>query len=298
MSPAPQRGTLFVEDAEVLSHQAFPGDQYLMRLWSPECARQARPGQFVHLTCDPALPLRRPISLMRVNPRESWIEILFKAVGEGTRLLARRKPGDLISSIGPIGNPFQLHPERRRPLLIGGGVGMPPMVFLAETLHRAAGASSGQPSPWSPLVILGSEVPFPFPARPSQFILPGLPPAVIAAMPLLEDWGIPSRLASQQGYPGCFQGYVTGLARAWLHTLDAQGLAEVEVFACGPHPMLEAVAALARDFDLPCQVSLEEFMACGVGGCAGCAVEVKTPTGPAMRRVCVDGPVFDARAVF
>ena len=75
-------------------------------------------------------------------------------------------------------------------------------------------------------------------------------------------------------------------------------MGEVEVFACGPHPMLAAVAALAREFALPCQVSLEEFMACGVGGCAGCTVEVRTTAGPAMKRVCVDGPVFDAQQVF
>lgn len=290
MNHGSHRDTLFVEETEVLSQEGFAGDQYLMRLWSPECARRARPGQFVHLTCDPALPLRRPISLMRVNPRESWIEILYKAVGEGTRLLARRQPGDRISSIGPIGNPFQVHADRPRPLLIGGGVGMPPMVFLAERLRGMGGCK--------PFVILGSEVPFPFLAQPSQFLVPGLPPGVIAAMPLLDDWGIPSRLASLQGYPGCFQGYVTDLARAWLQGLDVRALAEVEVFACGPHPMLAAVAILARDFDLPCQVSLEEFMACGVGGCAGCVVEVRTPEGPAMKRVCVDGPVFDAMAVF
>jgi dihydroorotate dehydrogenase electron transfer subunit len=72
----------------------------------------------------------------------------------------------------------------------------------------------------------------------------------------------------------------------------------VEIFACGPHPMLEAVSELARDFSVPCQVSLEEFMACAVGGCAGCAVQVRTADGIAMRRVCVDGPVFDAAQVF
>jgi dihydroorotate dehydrogenase electron transfer subunit len=290
MSEASQRGTLFVEEAEILSQEAYPGDQYLMRLWSPECARHAQPGQFVHLRCDPGLPLRRPISLMRVNAREGWIEILYKAVGEGTRLLARRRPGDVVSSIGPIGTPFAVHAERPRPLLIGGGVGMPPMIFLADSLRQGPALK--------PLVILGSEVPFPFQARPSQFLVPGPPPEVIAAMPLLDDWGIPSRLASLQGYPGCFQGYVTDLARSWLGALDVQALAKVEIFACGPHPMLAAVAALARDFSLPCQVSLEEFMACGVGGCAGCAVAVKTPEGPAMKRVCVDGPVFDAWQVF
>ncbi len=290
MSETSHRGTLFLEETEVLTQEAHPGEQYLMRLWAPECAQFARPGQFVHLRCDPALPLRRPISILRVNARESWIEILYKAVGEGTRLLAQKRPGDVISSIGPIGNPFQVHAERPRPLLIGGGVGMPPMIFLADALRR-------EPA-FKPLVILGSEVPFPFQARPSQFLVPGLPADVIAAMPLLDDWGIPSRLASLQGYAGCFQGFVTDLARSWLGVLDTSALAEVEVFACGPHPMLAAVAALAREFSLPCQVSLEEFMACGVGGCAGCVVEVKTPEGPAMKRVCVDGPVFDALDIF
>jgi dihydroorotate dehydrogenase electron transfer subunit len=117
-------------------------------------------------------------------------------------------------------------------------------------------------------------------------------------MPLLEDWGIASRLTSLQGYAGCYEGYVSDLARLWLEQLSAEERAEVEVFACGPHPMLQAVATLAREFKLPCQVSLEEFMACAVGGCAGCVVPVQTNAGIAMKRVCVDGPVFDARAVF
>jgi dihydroorotate dehydrogenase electron transfer subunit len=192
--------------------------------------------------------------------------------------------------MGPVGKPFQGHAERSRPLLIGGGVGIPPMIFLADALRYD--------KTFRPFAILGSEVPFPFQPRPSQHLIPGLPPGAIAAMPLLDDWGIPSRLASLQGYPGCFEGYVTELARAWLASLDQAARAEVEVFACGPHPMLEAVAKLARDFDLPCQVSLEEFMACAVGGCAGCVVQVRTPDGPAMKRVCVDGPVFDAYQVF
>jgi dihydroorotate dehydrogenase electron transfer subunit len=211
-------------------------------------------------------------------------------VGQGTRRLARRQAGETLSLLGPIGVPFQVHPERPRPLLLGGGVGIPPMVFLADAL-RADPA-------WQPFVVMGSEVPFPFTARPSQFLVPGLPDGVIAAMPLLEDWGIPGRLASLQGYPGVFEGYVTDLARAWLRGLSDAERAEAEVFACGTHPMLEAVAQLAREFDLPCQVSLEEFMACAVGGCAGCTVEIQTPAGPAMKRVCVDGPVFDARQVF
>jgi dihydroorotate dehydrogenase electron transfer subunit len=166
------------------------------------------------------------------------------------------------------------------------------MVFLAETLRENAATR------WQPLVLMGSEIPFPFRAKPSTILVSGIPDGAIACMPLLDEWGVPSRLASLQDYPGCFHGYVTELASTWLATLDREALKEVEIFSCGPTPMLKAVAAVARQFDVPCQVSLEEFMACAVGGCAGCAVRVTTPTGPAMKRVCVDGPVFDAQAVF
>ena len=288
--PKPHRDTIFVEDAEILGHEAFEGAQYILRVRAPKCAGKAEAGSFAHIQCDPLLPMRRPLSIMRVSREAGWVEFLYKAVGVGTRLLARRAVGETLSVMGPIGKPFTLHPERTRPLLIGGGVGIPPMVFVADTLRRQSG--------WKPFVIMGSEVPFPFKARPSQIMVPGMPDGVIAAMPLLEDWGIPSRLTSLQGYPGCHAGYVTDLARLWLAALPADERAEVAIFSCGPHPMLEAVAGLAAEFDLPCQVSLEEFMACAVGGCAGCVVEVKTPQGPAMKRVCVDGPVFEAAAVF
>ena len=165
------------------------------------------------------------------------------------------------------------------------------MVFLAEHIKKTAKNSQA-------FVIMGSEVPFPFKASPSQIMIKDLPEGVIAGMPLLEDWGIASRLCSEQSYPGCFDGKVTELARIWLKNLAPDQLAEVEIFSCGPTPMLKAVAALAAEFSLPCQVSLEEYMACAVGGCAGCTVRVMTPSGPAMKRVCVDGPVFEASSVF
>ena len=290
MSDSSNRDSIFLEEAEILSHEAYAADQYLLRLRAPQCAHQALPGSFVHLRCDPRLPMRRPFSIFRTSPRNRWVELLYKVVGEGTRLLAAKRPGERISMLGPIGHPFQPHPEHPRALLIGGGVGIPPMIFLADALRSDRR--------FQPFAILGSEVPFPFQMRPSQHLVPGLPPQVIAAMPLLDDWGIPNRLTSFLGLPGCFEGYVTELAHKWLEGLDETARTLVEIFACGPHPMLEAVATLAREFGLPCQVSLEEFMACAVGGCAGCVVRVRTDQGPAMKRVCVDGPVFDAYAVF
>lgn len=285
------RDTIFVENAEILSHQAYEGDQYLLRVSAPQIAAKALPGSFVHIRCDENRPLRRPISIMRVDAKAGWVDFLYKVLGEGTTLLSQRQIGEKLSIMGPIGKPFVTHMERPRPLLIGGGVGMPPMVFVADSLREIKGA-------YEPFIIMGSEVPFPFKAEPSKIMVPGIPDEVIAAMPLLEDWGFASRLASLQGYAGCFEGYVTDLARRWLDALSEEQLAEVEIFSCGPHPMLEAVAQLAREYKIPCQVSMEEFMACGVGGCAGCVVEVQTDKGPAMKRVCVDGPVFNAREVF
>lgn len=282
------RDSIFSETTRLLSHEAHAADQYVLRLQAPQCASTAQPGQFVHLTVDPQRPLKRPISIMRTSAEEGWIELLYKVAGEGTLLLAQRKPGEQLHMLGPIGKPFRV--REKRPLLIGGGVGMPPMIALCDVLRKTRAHH--------PLVILGSEIPFPFQARPSTLMIPGIPDGVIAAAPLLEDWGIPSRLASKAGFAGTFDGYVTDLARLWLSAMNNDTRAEVGLYACGPHPMLASVVTLAREFGLPVQVSLEEFMACAVGGCAGCVVEVDDGKEISMQRVCVDGPVFDGYQVF
>jgi len=286
------RGTIFLEDAAVVGHQAFEGQQYVLRLHAPRCAAAATPGSFIHVTCAPELPMRRPLSIMRADAGAGWIEVFYKVVGHGLAGLAARAPGETLSCMGPIGRGFTVHTARPRVLMIGGGVGIPPLVFLAQSL------AATRDTRWQPLVLMGSELPFPFELAESRLAAPGVPPGVTAAMPLLEALGVPSRLASLSGFPGCHRGYVTELAEAWIASLSASERAAVEIFSCGPHAMLVAVAAIARRHGLPCQVSLEENMACGVGGCAGCTVLVQTPDGPAMKRVCVDGPVFDAATVF
>ncbi len=288
----PHRDTVFVEEAEVLEHHGYDGKQFIMKLQAPKTAKHALPGSFIHLRCDAQRPMRRPLSIMRSDKQKGWIEILYRVFGEGTELLSANPVGSHLNLMGPIGKSFELHPQRPRPLLLGGGVGIPPMVFIADETRKQKGT-------YQPMILMGSETPFPFKTRPSQIMIPGLPDGVIAAMPLMEDWGIPSRLASLQSFPGVYQGYITDLARAWLKTLNDEQRNEVELFACGPHPMLEAVAKLAHEFELPCQLSLEEFMACAIGGCAGCVVKVHNDDGTtAMKRVCVDGPVFPAEAIF
>ena len=143
--------------------------------------------------------------------------------------------------------------SRPRRLLIGEGAGIGPTLFLAEQMRAKDGlAATG---PWKPLVLLGSDTPFPFRPRPSVIVVPGIPTGVIACMPLLEEWGVASRLASTADLPGCFEGTVTDLADAWLSSLSPTDLAEVEVFSCGPTSLLEATATLARRHNVPYQTS-------------------------------------------
>lgn len=286
-----ERDPIFEECAEVIHHEALAARQFVIRLNAPECAQHATPGNFVHLQCDPQLAMRRPFSIMRSDPGTGGIDVLYKVVGQGSTYLATRKTGDTLQCLGPIGNAFAVRERTTHPLLLGGGVGIPPMIFLAERLRKKPGLH--------PFVIMGSEIPFPFTARPSKILVPGIPEDVIAAMPLLDDWGTASRLTSLQGYQGCHRGYVHELAEHWFANLDPPTRQGVEVFACGPTRMLEAVAGFCRRHSLPCQVCLEEYMACAVGGCAGCVVPYKENNRViAMKRVCVEGPVFDAACIF
>jgi dihydroorotate dehydrogenase electron transfer subunit len=290
MSYKPKRATVSLEDAEIMDHQAFAGQQFILRVRAPKAARRATPGTFAHISVDPAVPLRRPLSIMRANASEGWLEFLYKPKGHGLDKLSARRSGEVLSVLAPIGRGFVPSPGRPQLLALGGGVGIPPMIFLADQFRA-------RPE-FKMLVLMGSEVPFPFELVESRLEAAGASADATRAVALLERWGVPSRLASNAGLPGCHRGYVTDLARSWLQTLTAKARANVQVLACGPTPMLAAVAKLARELDLPCQLALEEFMACGIGGCAGCNVLLQTADGPAMKRVCVDGPVFDAREVY
>jgi len=308
MDAKSHRATLFIEQVRILARTVFPGEQVLLRLLAPRIAATALPGTFLHIRCDPQLPLRRPISLMSSDPIRGELTLLFKVVGNGTRLLAAREVGDILDILGPVGVPFRPYPDRPRTILIGGGVGIPPMVFFATRFAQNTTLSWDVPvrsiAPTSHfhrsqmLLLMGSEVPFPFSTHPSRASISGIPEYVTAAMVPLQELGIHTRLASQQGYSGCFQGLVTELARLWLQAQSPDILQQVALYACGPKPMLRATADLAYEYDLPCQVCLEEFMACGVGACAGCVVPVKVEEGTVMKRVCVDGPVFEAKEVF
>jgi dihydroorotate dehydrogenase electron transfer subunit len=284
------RGSIHLEEAVILEHRAFAGNQHIIRVAAPGAAARATPGSFAHITCDPTVPMRRPLSIMRADAAGGWLEFLYKPVGVGLAKLTQRKVGERLSVLAPIGHGFALDAARPRVLAIGGGVGIPPMVFLAEVLR--------QNKRFAPVVLMGSELPFPFTLVASKLDVGVAAPGASHGLELLEQWRVPSRLASNAGIAGAYAGYVTELARLVLGAGTKEALRATQVVACGPEPMLRAAAKLAASFGLPCQVALEEFMACGVGGCAGCTVLVRTPDGDAMKKVCVDGPVFDAATVY
>ncbi len=281
------QATIFEQQAQVQINVAHPAEQYIMRLHAPDIASHAQPGQFVHLQVAEGARLRRPISIMLTDPEQGTIDLLFKVVGEGTRLLAQKKAGDTLAVCGPIGVPFDISDSSRRYACIGGGVGIPPMIFAADRLQQAGG---------QPIVFAGSEVAFPFALSPTRFLLPGIPAEAMMTIQSLESRAIPCRLAS--GNPelfGTYSGYVADLAGLWLQALPAEEREQVTLLSCGPHPMLRAVAQLGARFGVQTFVSLEEHMACAIGGCAGCVVETHEADGTHYRRICVDGPVFDAK---
>lgn len=235
---------------------------YLLKVEAPEIARTALPGQFAQLrvrtgaVVDPLLA--RPISIYRVDRERGVVEFIFKVLGRGTGLLADNVPGTAISILGPIGNGFSVPATAQHIALVGGGVGMPPLYFLAEELQQMR-----------PDV----QVTFFYGGRGCDDLL---------ELDRWEKLGATIVAATEDG-SACHFGLVTVPLLAAFQTHKFEYLA-----ACGPKPMLHAVQQLALTAGIPGELSLEERMACGVGACLGC---VCSTTG-GRQRVCVDGPVF------
>ena len=289
MSRTGQRGSIALERAAILAHHSWPGNQFVLRLHAQASAARAQPGMFVHLQCSDDIPMRRPLSIMRTDPA-GWIEVLYKPLGAGLAALSQRQAGETLSVLGPIGNGFEISAGIRHVLALGGGVGIPPMIFAAQRLRERESVTV--------TVFMGSEVPFPFQLSAAKIPAAGVDATGKSAAALLDSWGVACVLASRAGLPGAHVGTVTQLAEQTLAALNEKERGSTVLLACGPEPMLAAAARLAQTFAVPCQLALEEYMACGVGGCAGCAVAVHTNEGVKMQRVCVDGPVFDAAAIY
>ncbi len=219
------------------------------------------PGQFVHIKCGHSRLLRRPISVCTCQSEPEGgdlLTVVFEIRGEGTAWLSRREAGDKLDVLGMLGNGFRMTPKGRY-LLVGGGIGVPPLLGCAQYADGNCDA------------VLG------FRDSSHALLLNQFSQHCAALAITTEDGSLGER------------GFVTGPMEALLtgNHYDA-------ILCCGPKPMLKAAAALAHKYAVPCQVSLEERMACGVGACLGCAVQMSDGS---MKHVCKDGPIFDAGEV-
>ena len=270
--------------APVVSNEDLGASIFLLTLDAPEIARLTRPAQFVMLQAAPqgGPLLRRPFSIQRVYD-DGRIEVLYKVVGRGTAMMAALRPGDLLPTLGPLGRPWTAPAPGEHALLIGGGVGIPPMVVLSDDLGRT------RHDAWTALLGVRS--------LSERGCLVGFERG-----PVLDPGRI--EVATLDGSLG-HRGHVLSLWRALREAGRLPGA--LRVYACGPMAMLRAVAVEAADLGVPCEVSVETMMGCGVGVCMGCVVESRAYVDAADRSAfspydrwwlaCTRGPVFDAQQV-
>jgi dihydroorotate dehydrogenase electron transfer subunit len=258
-------------DARVLWNRRLSADYNILALEAPEIAAVTEPGQFVMVKpghdSDPLL--RRPFSVFEIlrdaGGAITGLTILSKRIGTTTRKLYAVDVGDRVQCLGPLGRPFTLPDGDTDVWMVAGGVGLAPFATVTETL-----AARGVPL----TLFYGAR------RREELFHLD-----------YFERLGVRLALSTEDGSSGDRGRVTVPLRRALAH---ATGERPILVHACGPEPMLAAVAQLAAEFGRPCEVSVERVMGCGLGGCYSCVVPVKTPAGAHHVRSCISGPVFDA----
>ena len=243
---------------EIVQHKRLTDTVFAIAVSCGKLAAETMPGQFIHIKCGEGNLLRRPISVMRING--DTLEFAFEVKGEGTKWFAAREIGEMLDILGPLGNGLAL-PEGKI-IVVGGGIGAPPMLNVAESAKGAVTAVLGFRD--KDRVILKSEF-----------------EAVCAEVFVTTDDG-------SFGEKGFVDAPLERL-------LEIGGYSTV--LCCGPQPMLRSVAELCKRYGVPCQVSLEERMGCGVGACLVCACATRVDGEENMSRVCKDGPVFNAEEV-
>lgn len=247
------------ERAIIVSQQCIGTDIYDMVLSFPKGAKEARPGQFIAMYCEDGTKLLpRPISICGIDAEAGTLRVVYRIAGEGTRLFSQMKVGDSLEVMGPLGNGFTM--KDKKAIIVGGGIGIPPMLELAKQLDCEK------------TVVLGY--------RDELFLKEEFEACANVAV------------ATEDGSAGT-KGTVIDAIKA------AQVSGEI-IYACGPMPMLKALAEYADAHGMEAQISLEERMACGIGACLGCICKTKEKdhhTNVNNTRICKDGPVFDAKEV-
>lgn len=245
----------------ITAKMALAREIYSFEIKCPEVAAIAVPGQFVHIRTG-SFTLRRPISICGIDREKGTLRIVFEIRGEGTAEIAQLNKGDVIDMLAPLGHGFTVDPSYKKVVLIGGGIGTPPMLPLAQFYGEKASVICG--------------------FRNS------------AAVILQEDFaksGAETILCTDDGSAG-IHGFVT---EPFLQMAEDGGIDAV--FACGPMPMLKGIAAVCKEKNIHCEISLEERMACGIGACLGCACRTVRNDEEYFAHVCKDGPVFNAEEV-
>ncbi len=267
--------------AEVLSNKKLSDQYYVMELRSPELTDEVKPGQFLMLRVRGGYEpfLRRPFSFygIKFSKDQRTFEILYKVVGLGTKLMTDVKEGEKIDVIAPLGNGFSLPSDIRTAVMVAGGIGLAPLLFLAEGVHK----------------IRIDKV-------EAIFLYGGQGKADMIDIDRIKDTSSEIKICTEDGSLGSKM-LVTELLERYLEekTIGKHDRRSTGIFSCGPKAMLKAVSSIAKKYDIPCQVSLESFMACGFGACLGCVVKVlQGESGDiAYERVCKEGPVFDSERI-
>jgi dihydroorotate dehydrogenase electron transfer subunit len=253
--------------SEVVSNIELASGIFLIKFKAPYLAENACPGSFVMVHPDNGTDplLRRPFTICGVSG--DMVEILFQVKGSGTDIMSKWEPCRIVDILGPLGNGFSIPDDLENAYLVGGGMGIAPLLFLARNLKGK-----------------GVDVKIFYGARSDSETI------------ILEDQDIDGcelYYSTDDGSKGD-KGFVTESLNNILKSASANGFINASIFCCGPLNMSEIISKTASTFNLPCQVSLEEKMACGVGACLGCVTCAK---GDKYKRVCVDGPVFESMEI-
>jgi len=328
-APGPKRGYF---EATVAFNRSICREHFLLRLRLAEEFPATQAGQFVQLGCRPpascidtdrlcgqihewppaqAAPptgpelrgvlalLRRPFSIAGRgdDPNGTWIDIIHRVVGAGTAWMSGLRPGDPVDLIGPLGNCFSLVENQSIGLLVGGGVGLPPMFYLAQQMQQAgwdAGGFVGALSSDLLAVTFDKATP------------PDRAGAAVLCVEEYARYGFASVVTTDDGSVG-LRGRITEGLEGFLRLQAPSDTAKTVVYTCGPEPMMHAVAKLARAHGVGCQVCLEQAMACGMGTCQSCVVKIEDSQNPhaitesgrpwRYRLACTDGPIFEASTV-
>lgn len=251
---------------KILSNRCVASDTFLLQLGSPELAASARPGQFLMVRVNDSIDpvLRRPFSVCGTE-EGGIVKILYKVVGRGTKFLSDKKEGEFISVLGPLGKGFMTTDLPESSILVGGGIGIAPLMFLYRHLETS-----------------------------DSIFLTGFRTSDEIIDPASAGNNIEAVIATDDGSMG-FSGRVTDLL---IKKLELYNQGETGIYACGPLPMLKAVAGISVKYGIPCQVSMETFMACGLGVCQGCVIRAEsTAVNRQYLHVCKEGPVFDINEI-